>query len=237
MGSQHLVRTYDTNGYIKTAFAKEYDDEWKNVLFTSIPNNLFVGFVVIVSYHDNGKLKSEVAIDLGPNASFGTERTFYKNGNLRSETDHFIHNPISIKLYHENGNLKSETEYKDIVFMVDSFEQPDLIGIPYQRVVEALLKKYGPARSSKRKITPDDEKYEIFYWLDGGWVIQVEVKLDDYTDTSKVYRLDTYYMNFPNCIAQTKYEQEEEQRKKAEELAEQEIIRKAMEEKIKNFEL
>ena len=134
------------------------------------------------------------------------------------------------KLIVENG-------YNDIVFMVDSFRQPDLKDIHYKRVVQALLKKYGPARSSKRKITKNDEKYEIFYWLDGGWVIQVEVKIDDYTDTSKVYRLDTYYINYPNCIAQTKYEQEAEQRRMLAEIAEQERIRKAKEEKNKNFEL
>ena len=134
------------------------------------------------------------------------------------------------KLILENG-------YNDIVLIVPSFKQPDFNDIPYQRVVQALLKKYGPARSSKRKITKDDEKYEIFYWLDGGWVIQVEVKVDDFTDTSKVYRLDTYYMNYPNCIAQAKYEQEAEQRRIAAELAEKERIRKAKEEKIENFEL
>lgn len=145
------------------------------------------------------------------------------------------------KLILENG-------YKNIVFMVDSFEQPDLKDIDYISVVQALLKKYGPVRSSKRKITKDGEKYEIFYWLDGGWVIQVEVKVDDFTDTSKVYSLDTYYMNFPNCIAQAKYDQEEERRRIAaeqeaerrriaEELAEKERIRKAKEEKNKNFEL
>ena len=134
------------------------------------------------------------------------------------------------KLIVENG-------YDDIVLIVPSFKQPDFNEIPYKRVVQALMKKFGPARSSHQKITPNDEKWEVFYWQDGAWIVQVEIKVSGYTDDATVYHMDTYYMNFSACIAQQKFEEEKKQKEIAAQKAEEERARKAKEDKIKNFEL
>lgn len=67
---------------------------------------------------------------------------------------------------------------EDAIIIPLNIKQPDMKGIPYSKIVNALYEKYGPATYSQ-SFTRGNGRREIFYWVDGSWILRVSAIIKD----------------------------------------------------------